>query len=324
MIFAGLDEAGYGPLLGPLVVSGAVFRVNGECAPEGPDLWKLLRKSTSRKPDDRRVAVADSKKLYSAQKGLRFLEEGALAFLHLLDGGVPAGFRDLLRRLSLDGDGPGDHYLDEYLWYRGRCMDIPVTSWRNQIHKSAQRLKDDLARSCVEFLGIRAVPIEVIEFNRRLEETRNKAHVSFHAVGSILSWIWREFPEEDIVVQVDRQGGRMRYGPLLYQKIRPRGIRVGVETEEVSSYELLRNGSTLKVTFAVEGEGKWFPVALASMYCKYVRELHMSIFNRFWLERMPALRSTAGYFADGSRFLEDISAVRRELAVDDAALVRKR
>src|SRR5262245_48212547 len=218
MIFAGLDEAGYGPLLGPLVVSGAVFRVSGDCGPEGPDLWKLLRKSTCKKPDDRRVAVADSKKLYNTQKGIRFLEEGALAFLHLLDGQLPAEFRDLLRRLSLpEGD---DTYLDDYLWYRGRSVPLPVSSWRNQIHQSAKRLRDDLARCGVEFLGIRAVPIEVMEFNRRLEETRNKAHISFHAVSSILSWIWKEFPDEDIVVQVDRQGGRMRYGPLLYQKIR--------------------------------------------------------------------------------------------------------
>ncbi len=322
MIFAGLDEAGYGPVLGPLVVSGAVFRVKDGPSPEAPDLWKLLRRSTTRNPDDRRVAVNDSKKLYSTQKGIRLLEEGALAFLRLLDGGVPVEFRDLLRRLSL---GPeGDRYLDDYLWYRGRSVAIPLSSWPNQILRSSQRLAEDLARCGVEFVGIRAVPMEVMEFNRRLDETRNKAGVSFHAVAAILSWLWTEFPDETIVVQVDRQGGRMRYGPLLYQKIRPRGIRVGIESEEVSSYELLRKGSSLQVTFSVESEGKWFPVALASMFCKYLRELHMSIFNGYWTERIPALRSTAGYFADGNRFLQDISSARRELSIDDAALVRKR
>ena len=54
MVIAGIDEAGYGPLLGPLVVGCCAFRVEGNgCDPladprEWPCLWKRLGRYVSR------------------------------------------------------------------------------------------------------------------------------------------------------------------------------------------------------------------------------------------------------------------------------------
>ena len=45
-VVAGIDEAGYGPLLGPLVSTVTVFSVPNELA--GQDLWKALSDSVSR------------------------------------------------------------------------------------------------------------------------------------------------------------------------------------------------------------------------------------------------------------------------------------
>src|SRR5438128_726985 len=83
-IIVGIDEAGYGPLLGPLVVSAVAFEVpvsvlrEAKSAADGPDLWKLLRTAVSRRPLKRgsRLAVADSKVLYDSgdhENGLQLL-----------------------------------------------------------------------------------------------------------------------------------------------------------------------------------------------------------------------------------------------------------
>ena len=41
LIYAGIDEAGYGPMLGPLCIGGACFRLEHADAQDGPpDLWE--------------------------------------------------------------------------------------------------------------------------------------------------------------------------------------------------------------------------------------------------------------------------------------------
>ena len=67
-----------------------------------------------------------------------------------------------------------------------------------------------------------------------------------------------------------------------------------------------------------------FPTALASMTAKYVRELHMRLFNEWWQIHNPGLRPTAGYYQDARRFLGDTETLRRQLGIDDRLLVRQR
>jgi hypothetical protein len=107
-VLVGIDEAGYGPTLGPLCVAMAAFRVPDEpaAAPSAtaspsaaaspappPDLWKILDTGVAREPgrggkrDARgRVAVADSKHLklsnsVTTTHPLIHLERGVLSFL---------------------------------------------------------------------------------------------------------------------------------------------------------------------------------------------------------------------------------------------------
>ena len=54
------------------------------------------------------------------------------------------------------------------------------------------------------------------------------------------------------------------------------------------------------------------PVALASMLAKYLRELAMEQFNRFWQQRAPQVKPTKGYPQDARRFRQEVSAILAE------------
>jgi hypothetical protein len=98
-ILAGIDEAGFGPLLGPLVVSSAAFSV--EPALLAADLWETLVKSVSRsrKHLGGRLLIADSKKAFNREEGLGHLERTSLIALDCM-GRRPAELTDCCRRCA--------------------------------------------------------------------------------------------------------------------------------------------------------------------------------------------------------------------------------
>ncbi len=50
----------------------------------------------------------------------------------------------------------------------------------------------------------------------------------------------------------------------------------------------------------------------------------MVCFNRFWASNLPGLKSTAGYYQDGLRFLKDIEPQIEKLGIARERLVRAR
>jgi ribonuclease HII len=322
----GIDEAGYGPLLGPLVIGATAFDVpvsvmkKLEDPADGPDLWELLRGSIKRKPNrrDPRLAVADSKKLYGSRgKDLALLERAALAFLAQV-GGVPTSLRDLLGRvcpLVLD-------QLSEYPWYADRDPHLPLACSPDDLATQSNALDADMTASGVRFRGAWIQILPAGHYNRIVSATHNKAVVLFNQAMGLVQRISDVVGPRPLRVWVDRQGGRIDYRRPLMRAFDDAQLDILEQSDERSGYRLTREPAPWVIRFVKEGESHHLPIALASIISKYVRELFMTCFNEYWNVHVSDLRPTAGYYQDGQRFLADIADAVREQAIDRDRFVR--
>ena len=130
--------------------------------------------------------------------------------------------------------------------------------------------------------------------------------------------------QESPRVVVDRQGGLMRYQPLLASKFHEGTITTVAETPEISRYRIQRNQKTLHIGFETQADARHLPVALASMAAKTVRELLMNRLNSFFTQRLPELKPTAGYVQDGRRWVAEIGDLPERLGIPRRDLVRDR
>jgi ribonuclease HII len=85
-----------------------------------------------------------------------------------------------------------------------------------------------------------------------------------------------------------------------------------------------RTRQPVTITFQPRADSADFCVALASMYSKYLRELLMMEFNRFWRRHLPELKPTAGYPTDASRFYAAIEPILKRLAIAEGAMWRRK
>ncbi len=318
-LWAGIDEAGYGPKLGPLVVAGTAFALPGQ-GREGV-LWDLLGDAVCRRAgrSDGRLVVNDSKQVYSRSAGLRRLEEGVLAATHAATGSGVSRAGQLLALLSAGRDPSGTPQP----WFAGAAgLPLPVESNPSAVESKAELLRLALQRAGARLLAPRAVVVLPGEYNRIVARTRNKSLLLFQKCGIILQELWRCAGPGVSRIVVDRHGGRIRYRRLLGDVFPDCQCDVLQEEKGWSAYRISSGDRTLLLSFLEEGDARVMPVALGSMVAKYVRELYMLAFNRYWGERLPGLVPTAGYGRDAGRFMRDVAPALRARGIAPSALTR--
>ena len=85
IIYGGIDEAGFGPLIGPLVISLTLFKVDNVPTSAPPPMWEILKESItrSRKDPQKRIPIDDSKKLQGFDESFIMATKPNDAWRHL-------------------------------------------------------------------------------------------------------------------------------------------------------------------------------------------------------------------------------------------------
>ena len=213
MIQAGIDEAGYGPILGPLVIGAAAFRV-----PDGDDssLRERVRGIWCRagRRAKRSIPVDDSKKVF-----------GSLGFAGLARGvsSAAAGMgrppaTDLCDWLARFSDRDASAFVKDPWFEAPEEEPLPA-------YDHPPGLRERLMLRGAEPVSLLVSPVVPSELNEAIEATRNKARVLFLSTAALLVRVLESFPGEDVTVTLDREGGRLDYEPYLSDYFPWREIR---------------------------------------------------------------------------------------------------
>lgn len=330
-VYAGIDEAGYGPMYGPMVIGASVLVLPDRAHDaKPPAMWELLSSAVCERLRGRRgrIAINDSKKLTTKAAGIKHLELGLLAFAGLSNAkSTPTDVGVWLDQIGeVRHRASGDAGLAALPWYAPSddrpWQALPTASTTDEITLAMGMLGRACRDAGVEFAHFAAQVIYEDQFNQRVALTHSKASVNFTAVGHHLLSIMNQYGQHHPHVAVDRQSGRMRYRELLAQLFDSASIDVLGESASTSAYRVTLRDRSMMVSFMVGAEQQHMPVALASMTAKYTRELLMQRFNLYFASVAPSIAPTAGYGTDANRWRDEALPHLASAGIDHARLRR--
>jgi len=279
-VYSGIDEAGLGPLFGPLAIVRTNVAVDKNLSIQ--DVNSMFTQS--------KTGVADSKMVYGEETDMKILEAVALSGAKWLSKGkVPKTASEFFEMM---GEKPSERTSE---WMQGaENLKLPI---------AATEIKDWKLEG-IEPVGYNGSIIHPYELNREKERGINKANLELSHIGKLVSENPRGF--KDIHLSIDRLGGRRYYAQPLQSMMPESVVKTIEEGGKLCQYSCTNQDQHIFVEFVVAAEDYSSVVALSSCLAKYTRELHMTLFNNYWSGKFPKVSPTNGYWMDAVRWMRQL------------------
>ncbi len=318
----GTDEAGYGPNLGPLVVSATVWELPDDlrCDDLAARLAAVIVPSPADIPHDGRpcVAIGDSQVLSQSGKGLQHLERGLWVAMGLL-GHPPTTWRGVWQLLAPEAL----EHQRAVPWYADYDTAAPLDTDPAPLPSLAAALGEALQGHGIRLAAVRSRAVFPDALNRLIRQHGSKGTALSRVTLDLAAEVMAPLAAGPITVICDKHGGRNRYRDLLGAGFPENLIEIYAEGRECSLYRFGPPQRRVEFRFQAKAESH-LPTALASMASKYLRELAMRAWNQFWCSRIAGLQPTAGYPEDAKRFRTAIATLQAELGIGDDLVWRER
>lgn len=313
----GIDEAGYGPLLGPLVVTSVSMECRGDYESEA--IWRAI---------GRDFGIADSKRVLS-HRNMAPGESTTLALLSCL-GVKPATRRELFETIVVDppsfdgGNSEAAEFVPPCCSRRLRdaacdADEATLPRWGRPPERDlVDELRARLDRAGVRLHAARAVVLCPGRFNDALDRGINKADVNWRLFAHLLR-LERSWLRPAGFAACGKLGGRSKYGSLLidlgFSSVIEEGRRRSAYSlEDFGVVEFLRSAETEHV-----------PVAMASMIGKLLREHVLDQWHQMFASHLAELETCSGYRdVVTRRQVERTTKIRAQLGIPDCCYLRKK
>ena len=290
----GMDENGLGPCLGPLVATGALLEV------ERYDAEALAEVG-------RRLGLADSKQV-SAFGRMRKVESLVLAFWR--ERGISGDADALFEGALVGGLKPQQSPCPDAL-HRQQCWGapLPLPAFGGDADEG-QAILDALAQAGIRLHWLRSQLACADRIHAAQAKGDSRFQLDLMLFEEIALDAARSLGSEMHIV-CGMVGGIRRYRGR-FRRIDPSRIALIEEAKGRAAYRIEGLG---EIRFEVDAE-RHLPVALASMFGKYMRELATERQHRFYAAQQPDLPRVSGYHDPRTRaFIRDSADLRRRLGI---------
>ena len=256
----GTDEAGYGPNLGPLTVTGTLWQ-NGS---DQDDLYHALEDAIKSAPDrkkDNRIVLADSKVVYKSSGSIANLETSVLSIAGLLQSStstavssgqnLPGTVAELFKTFCPKQDWAK---IAAMPWFDFDSIQLPLKAKPETITLKADHLIATATTANIALLSVDCRCVFPTEFNRGLAKHGNKASLLSNETLDVLSHLKSKSIDYDLEITCDKHGGRSRYVDLIQNHLTDAVINVGAETTRLSDYSFTEQDRDVVIRFQAGGK----------------------------------------------------------------------